>query len=72
MTRALRSYPASQRFEIARRRIAAKTGGLGYFAAVDFMGVHPDSAPIQSIQAPVPDDEPAPVEPIHKKKVLHD
>ena len=37
MTKALSSYPAGEREAVAKRRIAKKTGGLGYLSALAFM-----------------------------------
>jgi hypothetical protein len=36
MTRALISYPEIDRKAVVARRIAKKTGGLGYLAALDY------------------------------------
>ena len=37
MTKALSSFPESERFHVAKRREASKSGGLGYLAAKDAM-----------------------------------
>jgi len=37
MTKALCSFPEKERFAIAKRRDASKSGGLGYLAAKDAM-----------------------------------
>jgi hypothetical protein len=35
MTKALSSYPDRERFQIAKRRLDKKAGGLGFWAAKD-------------------------------------
>jgi len=35
MSKSIRSYPQSERRSVVTRRIDHKTGGLGYWAAVD-------------------------------------
>lgn len=35
MAKAIRSYPQSERKSVIARRMERKTGGLGYWAAVD-------------------------------------
>jgi hypothetical protein len=35
MSKAIRSYPQSERRSVVSRRLEHKTGGLGYWAAVD-------------------------------------
>ena len=37
MTKALCSFPQSERFHLAKRRVASKSGGLGYLGAKDAM-----------------------------------
>jgi len=37
MSKPIRSYPQSDQFKVAKRRIDSNTKGLGYWAAVDFM-----------------------------------
>jgi len=37
MTKALCSFPEKERFAVAKRREASKSGGLGYLAAKDAM-----------------------------------
>jgi len=37
MTKALCSFPEKERFAIAKRREASKSGGLGYLSAKDAM-----------------------------------
>lgn len=34
MSKSIRSYPKSEQAAVARRRVAGKTGGLGYHSAV--------------------------------------
>lgn len=38
MSRSIASYPREQRPAVIRRRLAAKTNGAGYWAAVDAAG----------------------------------
>ena len=37
MTKALCTFPENERAGIAKRRVANKTGGIGYNAALDFI-----------------------------------
>lgn len=37
MSKSIRSYPESQRTAVAKRRVAAKTMGLGYLSALAFL-----------------------------------
>ena len=37
MTKALCSFPQPERFHVAKRRVASKSGGLGYLGAKDAM-----------------------------------
>ena len=37
MTKPLSSYPEGERKAIAKRRVASKTGGLGYASAVAYL-----------------------------------
>jgi len=37
MTKALCSFPQPERFNVAKRRVASKSGGLGYLGAKDAM-----------------------------------
>jgi len=37
LTKALSSFPESERFAVAKRRSSSKTGGLGFLAAEDAM-----------------------------------
>ena len=37
MTIPLRSFPQTEQYIVAKRRVAGKTGGLGYLAALDFI-----------------------------------
>lgn len=37
MSKSLRSYPEKERHQVARRREASGTKGLGYWAAVDYL-----------------------------------
>lgn len=36
MSRAIRSYPVEQQKAVVERRLRNKTGGLGYFAALNW------------------------------------
>jgi len=36
MSKSIRSYPEGERKAVVARRLASKTGGLGYLAAVDY------------------------------------
>jgi hypothetical protein len=36
MSKPIRSYPEGERKAVVARRLASKTGGLGYLAAVDY------------------------------------
>ena len=35
MTKAISSYPEHEKFQVAKRRVERKSGGLGYWAAKD-------------------------------------
>lgn len=37
MAKALSSFPKAERAQVARRRVAAETKGLSYWAALDFL-----------------------------------
>lgn len=41
MAKSLASFPAGERKEIALKRIQSQTKGLGYWAAMDFLGKSP-------------------------------
>jgi len=55
MTKALCSFPQPERFHVAKRRVASKSGGLGYLGAQDAM-VH-FGKPKVVAKADLPDDE---------------
>ena len=37
MAKALSSFPKAERAKVARRRVAANTGGLAYWSAKDYL-----------------------------------
>ena len=37
MSKPLSSYPKEQRREVAQRRVAQSSGGLGYLSAIDYL-----------------------------------
>jgi hypothetical protein len=51
MTKPIRSYPEETRKAVASRRVAAKTGGLGYLAAVDYVSHQARQAALQAAKA---------------------
>lgn len=36
MSKSIKSFPVSERPKVVARRLASKTGGLGYLAALDY------------------------------------
>ena len=37
MTKAIRSYPKSERIGVAQRRVRQNTGGMGYYSAKSYL-----------------------------------
>ena len=53
MTKPLSSFPESERENIARRRVAKATGGIGMLAAVDFLNQKKERAAKKAIKASI-------------------
>ncbi len=51
MTRAIRSYSEYERREVIKRRLLAKTGGLGYLAALEAAKYNKVSVPQEDSDA---------------------
>jgi len=53
MSKSIRSYPQSERRSVVSRRLDRKSGGLGYWAAVDAQKHQGQVKKVEVVEAPV-------------------